>query len=150
MRLTSGCRSGELVWTSEGCKPDPLNGGFAVTTSFEQPIYHIVAQGGTNRGKEACPDQCGGIPDGVRCVCTPRCASDTHNANGNSFAHRCCADVSPQQLNQQLGGSCNNVRDCPHTATFSSSLTLLHHAQVQGYTGQLMAPPTLYGAQAAW
>ena len=48
MRLTSGCRSGELVWTSEGCKPDPLTGGFAVTTSFEQPIYHIVAQGGTS------------------------------------------------------------------------------------------------------
>ena len=122
MRLTSGCRSGELVWTSEGCKPDPLTGGFAVTTSFEQPIYHIVAQGGTNRGKEACPDQCGGIPDGVRCVCTPRCASDTHNANGNSFAHRCCADVSPQQLNQQLGGSCNNVRTALTQPRFLSSL----------------------------
>jgi hypothetical protein len=126
----TGCQhDGELIWTFEACMQ--VGADFAVSRETTTG-YHIVAQGGTARGREACPDQCGAVPDGTACICTPRCAPDTHRdqTNGNSFAHRCCADVSPQTLMQQVGGQ----GGC---------------AAVAGYTGRLMAAPTVFGQQAA-
>ena len=124
----TGCQhDGELIWTFEGCMPQAGGTSFMVSTQ-PNPGYHVVAQGSVERGKEACPDQCGAVPDGTTCICTPRCANDQHTdtATGNSFAHRCCADVSPQTLTQQ-------ATTC---------------AQIAGYNGELLAPPTTFGAAA--
>lgn len=129
----TGCQhDGELIWTFEGCRPQGGPTSFVVSQQ-PNPQYHIVAQGSTARGREACPDQCGHVREGTACACTPRCASDQHidTTNGNSFAHRCCADVSPQTqmqaINAQQGGC----------------------AAVAGYNGPLMAAPTVFGQQAA-
>ena len=124
----SGCQhDGELVWTSEGCAPSNEIGVAFVAAPSATAQYHLVAQGGSHRGAEACPDQCGGLGEG--CTCTPRCAANSHNVGGLSFAHRCCADVSPSTVSQAVGG----VSGC---------------ASMTHYDGLMMAPPSTYGAAA--
>ena len=71
----------QLVWSSQSSPTCGEN-------------EHVVAQGGLNCAYMICPDECPGSADqeASRCLCTPRCATDT-----TSHAIRCCADVFFEQ-----------------------------------------------------